>query len=81
MELPTSIDDGLIEEQGEFGSATERSLRWLADGATTLSEVVHRIREYADYLTQLEARGWQLTGEVDNLYMFLQNHAHPIGAA
>ena len=43
--------------------------------------MVYRIREYADYMTQLEARGWQLTGEVDNLYMFLQNPAYPIGTA
>lgn len=78
-ESRVSIDDDLVRVQAEQGTAVERTLRWLADVATTLAEVAERIREYAAYLEQLEARSWQLTCDVDNLYMFLQNPAYPIG--
>lgn len=59
------------------GTALEPTLRWLADGATTLAEAVSRIRAYAEYLDQLEGMGWQLTSEVDNLYLFLQKPCSP----
>lgn len=79
MNDPMAIDAGLVKEQAEEGQVVERSLRWLADGATTLSEVIARIREYADYLAELNLKGWALIDEVDNLYMFMQNPAYPIG--
>lgn len=79
MDQEKEVDSDLIEQQAEMGNVAERSLRWLADGATTLGEVIARVRQYADYLAQLKLRGWELIDEVDNLYMFLQNPAYPIG--
>lgn len=80
MEDQTAIDAYLVKEQAEEGTATERTLRWLADGATSLGEVIERLRQYADYLAELKLLGWELTCEVDNLYMFLRNPAHPMGS-
>jgi hypothetical protein len=47
--------------------------RWVADEASTLSEASLRLREFAQWLLELELDGWQLTGPVDGGHGLLVN--------
>lgn len=41
------------------------------DGATTLTEAASKLREFADYLEELEKKGYQLNDAVEDDYGFI----------
>lgn len=50
-------------------SATETlRTKWIADGATTLTDAAAKLRAFADKVDQLIADGYRLNGPVDNGY-------------
>lgn len=53
------------------GTATDREIRYIADGCETLGEVAKKLRELADQYESWEKKGWQLSQPVDNLYLFM----------
>lgn len=46
-------------------------LKWVADGATTLTEARKSLQTFQEYLSKLEREGWQLSHEVDGGYLHL----------
>lgn len=50
-------------------------IKWVCDGATTLSEAASQLREYADYLLELEQDGWQLNRPAEDSYLHMFNYS------
>jgi hypothetical protein len=42
--------------------------KWTMDGAETLSEAAKMLRDFADYVEELEREGWQLTEPISDDY-------------
>lgn len=62
----------LTEE--DFGSRIESvCVKWVADEARTLSEASLMLRDYAEWLLELELDGWQLVDPVDGGHGILVN--------
>jgi hypothetical protein len=48
-------------------------VKWVADEAATLTEVSLMLRDYAEWLLELELDGWQLVDPVDGGHGILVN--------
>ena len=55
----------LTEEEVEAGRLESLCVKWVADEAETLSEASLRLRDFAEWLVELELDGWQLVEPVD----------------
>jgi hypothetical protein len=55
-----------------------RKLKWIADGASTLSDAAARLRAEADELERLEREGWQLAEPVNDSYLHLEFTTAPV---
>jgi hypothetical protein len=66
------IAGGLAEE--DFDARTEGvCVKWVADEAETLTEASLMLRDYAEWLLELELDGWQLVDPVDGGHGILVN--------
>jgi hypothetical protein len=66
------IAGGLTEE--DFDARVESvCLKWVADEAETLTEASLMLRDYAEWLLELELDGWQLVDPVDGGHGILVN--------
>ena len=63
----------LTEEEVEAGRLESICVKWVADEAETLSEASLRLREFAEWLVDLERDGWQLVDAVDGGHGLLVN--------
>ena len=60
--------------EGDFDSRIEGvCVKWVADEARTLSEASLMLRDYAEWLLELELDGWQLVDPVDGGHGILVN--------
>jgi hypothetical protein len=55
----------LTEEEVESGRLESLCVKWVADEAETLSEASLMLRDFAEWLVELELDGWQLVDAVD----------------
>jgi hypothetical protein len=55
----------LTEEEVESGRLESLCVRWVADEAETLTEASLMLRDFAEWLVELELDGWQLVEAVD----------------
>lgn len=55
----------LTEEEVESGRLESLCVRWVADEAKTLTEASLMLRDFAEWLVELELDGWQLVDPVD----------------
>jgi hypothetical protein len=67
-------DESLSSYLREYDEAGDICIRgkWSMDGARTLTEAAHALREYADDLQALERAGFQLRGPVEDDYGFVE---------
>lgn len=67
-------DDDVEPPLGRHGSThnPDIHIKWIADECPTLTDVALRLRSYADYVEDLERRGWQLSEPVDNSHGFVE---------
>ena len=63
----------LSEEEIEGGRLESLCVKWVADAAATLSEASVRLREFAQWLLELELDGWQLVDPVDGGHGLMVN--------
>lgn len=56
---------GFTEEELEGGRLGSLCVKWVADEAETLSEASLKLRDFAEWLLDLELDGWQLVDAVD----------------
>lgn len=63
----------LTEEEVAEGRLESVCVKWVADEAETLSEASLRLREFAEWLVDLERDGWQLVDAVDGGHGLLVN--------
>lgn len=59
---------------GQPGSMENPDLhvKWICDGASTLTAMALELEAYAKHCRDLEARGWQLSEPVDNSHGFVE---------
>jgi hypothetical protein len=55
----------LTEEEVEAGRLESVCVRWVADEAESLTEASLMLRDFAEWLLDLELDGWQLVDAVD----------------
>jgi hypothetical protein len=55
----------LDEDDVEAGRLEGVCVKWVADEAETLSEASLMLRDYAEWLLELELAGWQLVDPID----------------
>jgi hypothetical protein len=55
----------LTEQDVEAGRLESVCVKWVADEAETLSEASVMLRDFAEWLLELELDGWQLVDAVD----------------
>lgn len=55
----------LTEEEVESGRLESLCVRWVADEAETLTEASLMLRDFAEWLVELELDGWQLVDPFD----------------
>jgi hypothetical protein len=55
----------LTEEELEAGRLETLCVKWVADEAETLTEASLMLRDFAEWLLDLELDGWQLVDPVD----------------
>jgi hypothetical protein len=55
----------LTEEDLETGRLESLCVKWVADDAETLTEASLMLRDFAEWLLELELDGWQLVDAVD----------------
>jgi len=55
----------LTEEDLETGRLESLCVKWVADEAETLTEASLMLRDFAEWLLELELDGWQLVDAVD----------------
>jgi hypothetical protein len=46
--------------------------KWAIDGSSTLDEAIKMLHAYIEYLKELKANGYELTGPVEDDYGFLR---------
>ena len=63
----------LSEEDLERGRLETICGKWVMDEARTLSEAAEELRDFADWLVELEIDGWQLAEPVDGGHAHLVN--------
>lgn len=63
----------LSEEEVAEGRLESVCVKWVADEAVTLSEASLRLRDFAEWLVDLERDGWQLVDAVDGGHGLLVN--------
>ena len=63
----------LSEEDVESGRLESLCVKWVADEAATLSEASVRLREFAEWLLELELDGWQLVDPVEGGHGLIVN--------
>lgn len=63
----------LSEEEIEGGRLESLCVKWVADEAVTLTEASVRLREFAEWLLELELDGWQLVDPVDGGHGLMVN--------
>jgi hypothetical protein len=63
----------LTEDDVAAGRLESICVKWVADEAATLSEASLRLREFAEWLVDLELDGWQLVDAVDGGHGLLVN--------
>ena len=63
----------LTEDELEGGRLETICVKWIADEARTLSEAVAHLRDFADWLAELESDGWQLVEPIDGGHGHLVN--------
>ena len=63
----------LSEEEIEGGRLESLCVKCVADEAATLSEASARLREFAEWLLELELDGWQLVDPVDGGHGLMVN--------
>lgn len=63
-------DSKLVETQIEMGDAVIDSV-YAMDESETLSEAAEKLREFSNYLIELEDNGWQLTGAIDGEFGYI----------
>jgi hypothetical protein len=59
------IAGALTEEELEAGRLETLCVKWVADEAEALTEASLRLRDFAEWLLDLELDGWQLVDSVD----------------
>jgi hypothetical protein len=67
------IAGGLDEDDLEAGRLESVCLRWVADEAETLTEASLMLRDFAEWLLELELAGWQLVDPVDGGHGLIVN--------
>ncbi len=69
-----SLEEDTVSQEEEYDDENEMVLRakWSIDNATTLDEVVEHLQSFIEYVKQLKADGWELTGTIDDDYGFLK---------
>lgn len=55
----------LTEEDIEAGRLESVCVKWVADEAETLTEASLMLRDFAEWLLELELDGWQLVDAID----------------
>jgi hypothetical protein len=63
----------LTEDEVEGGRLESVCVKWVADEATTLTEASLMLRDFAQWLLELELDGWQLVDPVDGGHGLLVN--------
>ena len=63
----------LDEDSVEAGRLESVCVKWVADEAETLSEASLMLRDYAEWLLELELAGWQLVDAVDGGHGIIVN--------
>jgi len=63
----------LTEEEVESGRLESLCVKWVADEAETLSEASLMLRDFAEWLVELELDGWQLVDKVDGGHALVVN--------
>jgi hypothetical protein len=63
----------LDEDAVEAGRLESVCVKWVADEAETLSEASLMLRDYAEWLLELEMDGWQLVDPVDGGHGLMVN--------
>jgi hypothetical protein len=63
----------LTEDDVEDGRLESVCVRWVADEAETLSEASLMLRDFAQWLLELELDGWQLADPIDGGHGLLVN--------
>jgi hypothetical protein len=63
----------LTEDEVEGGRLESVCVKWVADEATTLTEASLMLRDFAEWLLELELDGWQLVDPVDGGHGLLVN--------
>lgn len=56
---------GDLTEENFEGRLESLCVKWVADEAETLTEASLRLRDFAEWLLELELDGWQLVDPVD----------------
>jgi hypothetical protein len=64
---------GELSEEDFEARAESVCVKWVADEAATLTEVSLMLRDYAEWLLELELDGWQLVDPVDSGHGILVN--------
>ena len=65
---------GELDEDGvEAGRLESVCVKWVADEAETLSEASLMLRDYAEWLLELELAGWQLVDTIDGGHGIIVN--------
>jgi hypothetical protein len=75
MLTPSEAADiaGELSEEDFEARAKSVCVKWVADEAATLSEASLMLRDYAEWLLELELDGWQLVDPVDGGHGILVN--------
>ena len=63
----------LSEEEVETGRLESLCVKWVADEAATLTEASLMLRDFAEWLLELELDGWQLVDPVDGGHSLMVN--------
>jgi len=67
------IPGELAEEDLEAGRLESLCVNWVADEAETLTEASLMLRDFAEWLLELELDGWQLLDPVDGGHCLVVN--------
>lgn len=59
-------EDARYERELALGKRHHQSLKWIAEGCSTISEIVAVLRDHADFLLKKERDGFVLVDDVDN---------------
>jgi len=63
----------LSEEEIETGRLESMCVKWVADEAKTLTEASLMLRDFAEWLVDLERDGWQLVDPIDGGHGLIVN--------